>query len=238
MILNIAAAILLQIALPFPGPGTPASAVFVQATSCEGGSGVGNCTTPAINVTAGHALVFCSLSNGVGTLSSITISTGTNNLASFTQLFTPISSTHSFDCRWMNNTNATGSTTFKATWSVTNVMEVIVYELIVPIGLDGTVPAVNTFSTSQTTIACPAYTTVNANALAICAGLSTSGAGVTSYTASTGFTIPSGGSVATNVAPSGALAYRAGVPTGTPLSPSVTPSTSVSFAYGATFAFN
>lgn len=218
------------------GAGPVAS--FVQATRCQGAGGIGNCTTAAINVTSGHALAFCSESNGNGTLNSLTISTGTNTLASFTNVITPIAAVPSLDCRWIASTNASGSTTFKATWSVTNVMQIIVFELIVPTGLDGTVPAVTTYSTTQTTIVCPSYTTVHANAMAFCAGLSTSGTGVTSFTASSGFTIPAGGSNATNAAPSGAIAYEAGITAGTPLSPSVTPNTSVSFAYAVTFAFS
>src|SRR6185437_11375167 len=116
--LAVSVALHAQISLPYPGPGVPSTGPsFVQATSCHGVS-VTNCTTPAISVTSGHALAFCTEFNATATLNSMTVSTGTNTLASFTQLFTPqqVSST-SFDCRYLLSTDATGSTTFKATWS-------------------------------------------------------------------------------------------------------------------------
>jgi len=236
--LAVSVALHAQISLPYPGPGVPSTGPsFVQATSCHGTTATGACTTSAITVTSGHTLAFCAGQNAVSTLNSLAISTGTNNLASFTQAFTPGSSSGAtLDCRYLLSTNATGSTTFTATFSATNNMVLIVYELIVPNGFDGTAPSpVGTFTAGQTTINCPSYTTTHAAALVICAGYSSSG--LSSATASSGFTIPSGGSVTTaGVGSNGAVEYQARVGGGTALTPSVT-ITSSSGTWGATFAF-
>lgn len=243
MIAKIFASILLQIALPFPGPGTPhtsgPAAAFVQATSCQATAAT-SCTTPAITVTSGHTIAFCWEVNANSSLSSITISTGTNTLASFTQLFTPVSSSNiTIDCRYILSTDATGSTTFTATGTVTNNKTFIVFELSVPTGVDGTVPAPNgVFTAGQTVINCPSYTTTHSNALVICAGV-TSSTISSSWTASSGFTIPSGGSVVSAGGSNGAMEYQAGVASGTPLSPTVTPASgTMSGTFGAIFAFN
>lgn len=236
--LALSVALHAQISLPYPGPGMPSTGPsFVQAISCHGTSGTGTCTTSAISVTSGHTLAFCAGQNAVSTLNSLAISTGTNNLASFTQAFTPGSSSGAtIDCRYLLSTNATGSTTFTATFSATNNMVLMVFELIVPNGFDGTAPSpVGTFTAGQTVINCPNYTTTHAAALVICAGTSTSG--LSSVTPSTGFTIPTGGSVTTaGVGSNGAMEYQARVGAGTALTPSIT-ITSSSGTWGATFAF-
>lgn len=229
-----------QISLGFPGPGAPSVAPsFVQATSCHGGVGTGNCTTPPISVTSGHGLFFCTEYNGSATLSSMTISTGTGTLASFTTLFTPttINST-SLDCRYLLSTDASGSTTFKATWSATaGTLQLYVYEFVEINGLDATAPAItSSFTTGQTIINCPNYTTTHAGALVVCVGMTTSG--LTTATASSGFTIPSGGSqvIGAGTGSNGATEYQARVGAGTALTPSITIS-SANGTFGISFAF-
>lgn len=239
MNLLLIAAILLQITLPFPGPGMPAAAgstaSFVNATGCRGAS-VTNCTTPAINVTAGHAIAFCTQADANATVSAFAPSTGTNTLASFTTLFTPSAGASSFDCRYLLSTNASGSTTFTVTWSATTALNLLVYEIIAPTGLDATPPAINIDnSAGHTTITCPNYTTAHANALVICAGMSSSSA--TSYTASSGFTIPTGGENLAGGGSTGAMEYQFAPTLGSAFTPSMTVAALSNGSFASSFAF-
>lgn len=229
------AILLLQISLLFPGPGMPASsgtaASFVQAQVCHGTS-VTNCTTPAMTVTPGDTIAFCGMTNAAGTFTAFTPSTGTDTLASFTQVATPIGTSNAYACFYDLSTTATGSTTFKLTFSASTVLHLVVFELSHVTGVDGTFPAGRT-NASSSTYTCPSYTTVHSNALVICGGGGTSSQ--TTISAGTGFTIPANGSQL--IAPNGGMEYQANVGSGVVLNPTFTVTTLSNANFAMTFAF-
>lgn len=230
-----------QVSIGQTGPhrkifGSAPVASFVQATGCRGIT-VTNCTTPAINVTSGHGLVFCAGANNTSTVSSIAISTGTDTLASFTSVFAPqVISGDNLDCRYLLSTTASGSTTFTLTLSANAAFNIIVFEIISSGGLDAVPPALVANTTAgHTAISCPNYTTAHGNALAICWTYSNSSA--TSYVASTGFTIPTGGTNLSSGGSTGAMEYESGVGSGAALTPGMTVSPLSNASFSSSFAF-
>jgi len=114
-------------------------------------------------------------------------------------------------------------------------MQMVVYELIVPTGLDGTPPAAQA-NTTNTVMACPSYTTSHAAALVIC-GVHTTAVEGSSFTASSGFTIPTNGqNVDGSNGGTGAMEYQKGVGISTALSPTITAG-ATGINYAGTFAF-
>ena len=208
------------------------AASFVQAQVCHGASGVGNCTTPAMTVTPGDTVGFCGMTNGAATFTSFVQSTGTDTLASFTQVATPVGTTNTYGCFYKLSTTASGSTTFKLTFSVTNAMHLVVFELSHVTGVDGAFPAGNS-NTTSTTYTCPSYTTAHSNALVICGAGGSSNQ--TTISAGTGFTLPTNGSQVSS--PNGGMEYEANVGSGTVLNPTFTVTSTSNINFAMTFAF-
>lgn len=204
--------------------GSPAA--FVQANSCS--AAATSCNFNLTGVVAGHGFVGFIGNNNIGA-GAITITNGTDT---FTAVKVSQAGTGTKSEGWYVLSTATsGTVTFTCNIAVGTITGCVVFELSNLTGIE-TGPLSNTAAAS-TTWSCPTtYTTAHANALVICAG--ETGGAIASISGFAGFTIPTNGSVITNVGT--AMQYKTGVASGQNLQPTFTSGTSAS-ATTLIFAF-
>lgn len=229
----------LQMVTNAPNASAPVvSPQVVNAISCHAATAnPGTCTTAALSVTSGNSLLYCYFNANATSLSSLTISTGTDTLASFTDIFTPITTPQDVRCGFLLSTTASGSTTFKPTSSGNSASAFVVYQISGATALEATVAAPTVNAGPLSTVNCPSYTPTH-TVLALCSVGTTSN--VSPVSAGTGFTIATNGSSVTVGGGGGSneiIEYKANVASGTVLNPTMN-ITSGSAVYAVTFAID
>src|SRR5215471_3401598 len=123
------------------------------AQSCANASNA--CTTPAMNISAGDSIGFCTAANNAATtINNFTMSTGSDTFASFTLIKRQTGTSLAGECYYKLSPSASGSTTATITWNAGTTTSLVLFTFRNATGLDTTATSA-AFASGTTPINCP-----------------------------------------------------------------------------------